>query len=187
MKLFTAILTAGLVLTTGIVFAQTDPIGKVDTVTLYVETLAEGKWQISAHVFNDENIAAIDIPIKYTAGIAKLKVDSVSFVGTRMENFDMKNSPIDTTGQMMRFGGIAYMSPKKPPMPPGNGEIARIYISAVGDKKPGPFAVDTTTYPPNAVKMMLVDENAKTIIPALKIIAVEKSEGKAETKKKSDK
>ena len=186
MKLFTAILTAGLVMASGIVFAQADPIGAVDTVTLYVETLAEGKWKISAHVFNDENIAGIDIPIKYTAGIAKLKVDSVSFIGTRMENFDMKSTPIDTAGQMMRFGGLAYMSPNKPPMKPGNGEIARIYISTIGGKKPGPFAVDTTTFPP-AVKMMLVDENAKPLTPALKIVTVEPKKEKAEKKKKSDK
>lgn len=162
------ILVFGLFLLTGVVSAQNDPIGTIDTVSLFVENLGEGQWLVSAHVWNDENIAAIDIPIKYSAGMTKLIVDSVSFIGTRIENFAMKNYAVDTTNQIMHFGGFAYLSPDMPPMAPGSGEVARIYISVSGDEKAKAFAVDTTTYGTNST-LTLVDENAKSIIPALKI------------------
>jgi len=168
LKHFTMFVAAGLFIMAAMASAQNDPIGKVDTVTLYVSALSEGKWMISAHVWNDEELAAIDIPIKYTAGMAKLIVDSVSFVGTRCEGFEQKHSQVDTLGQKMHFGGFAYMSPNKPPLAVGKGEIGRVYISAYGDKKPGAFAVDTATVAPNST-LMLVDKNAKVIVPALKI------------------
>ncbi|MDD4050770.1 MAG: hypothetical protein PHR28_02570 [candidate division Zixibacteria bacterium] len=167
-KLVVACIAMGLCLTAGVAFAQDDPIGKVDTVSLYVETIADGKWMVSAHVWNDEELAAIDIPLKYTAGIAKIFVDSVVFKGTRIEGFALKSSQVDTVKQIMDVGGIAFMDPVKPPLPVGKGEVARIFLSAKGEKKPGAFAIDTTAYPPNS-SLMLVDVNAKTIVPALKI------------------
>lgn len=180
----TASLIAGLLALAGTALAQEDAIGKTDTVTLVVDSPEPGKWVISASIWNDEDLAAIDIPIKYTAGIAPLKIDSVSYAGTRMEFFAQKYNPIDTANQTMHFGGFAYMGPDKPPMAPGSGEVARIYISAAGDKKPGVFAVDTCFMAPNST-LMLVDKNAKIIIPALKII--DKADAKKEKEKKDKK
>jgi len=185
-KVLKTVFAVGLILLAGNLMAQDDPLGKIDTVTLVVDNPAEGQWVISAHVWNDEEIAAIDIPIKFTAGIARLMVDSISYAGTRMEYFAQKYNPIDTAKQIMHFGGFAYMGPDKPPMAPGSGEVARVYISATGDKKPGVFAVDTTFMEPNST-LMLVDKNAKIIVPALKIINqadMEKGEKKEEKAKK---
>ena len=165
-------------------FGQNDPIGKVDTVTLKVHSLGNGKWMVSANVWNDEELAAVDIPIRYTAGMAKVVVDSVSFAGTRMEKFAQKASQVDTTGQMLHFGGLAYMSTEQPPMAIGNGELARVYFSlkdASDAKKPGPFAIDTCTMAPSN-SMMLVDKNAKSIIPALKIINTSSPSGEEKGK-----
>ena len=56
-------------------------------------------------------------------------------------------------------------------MKAGSGEMARIYFSLKGEgdeRKAGNFAVDSTTVPP-ANSLMLVDVNAKTIVPYLKI------------------
>jgi hypothetical protein len=167
-KRLVACMAVGLCLTAGVAFAQDDPLGKVDTVSLFVETLADGKWMVSAHVWNDEELAAIDIPLKYTAGVAKIVVDSVSFAKTRVEGFALKSPQVDTAKQTMDVGLLAFMDPVKPPLPVGKGEVARIYFSVRGDKKPGPFAVDTTAYS-SANTLMLVDVNAKTIIPVLRI------------------
>ncbi len=179
--LTTAILVAGLCLTAAAVSAQTDPIGKVDTVSLFLENTGEGKWMISAHVWNDEELAAIDIPVEYTAGIAKLGVDSVSYAGARIEYFTHKFNPTDSAGQTVRIGGLARMNPNKPLLAPGSGEIARVYISSRDKREPGIFAADSTTLPPNGT-LMLVDKNAKSIIPVLKIVTV-KPEKKAEKTK----
>jgi hypothetical protein len=187
-KVTTTVLIAGLLLLTGAASAQQDPLGKTDTVTLAIEKLQPGKWVVIASVWNDEEIAAIDIPIKYTAGVARLNIDSVSYAGTRMEYFAQKYNPIDTANQIMHFGGFAYMGPDKPPMAPGSGEVARVYISVIGDKKPGVFAVDTCFMAPNS-SLMLVDKNAKIIVPALKILDkadVEKKEKKEKKKETTD-
>lgn len=171
-KLSVTLLLTTLVLLAASAYAQNDATGKVDTVTLKVQTLDANKWMVTAFVWNDEELAAVDIPIRYTAGMTKVMVDSVSFKGTRMEKFAQKYFPIDTAGQMMHFGGLAYMSPEQPPLVVGSGEMARVYFSLKnesGAKKPGPFAIDTCTMAPNS-SLMLVDKNAKIIVPALKII-----------------
>ncbi len=183
LRVITTVFITGLFLLVGAVSAQQDPIGKIDTVTLVVDNPAPGNWIITASVWNDEEIAAIDIPIKYTAGMAKLRVDSVAYGGTRMEFFAQKYNPIDTANQIMHFGGFAYMGPDKPPMAPGDGVVAKIYISAYGEKKPGAFAVDTCYMEPNST-LMLVDKNAKIIIPALKIMDAKDAKGKEEKAKK---
>ncbi len=164
-------------------WAQNDPIGKTDTVTLVVETIQPGKWVITTSVWNDEELGGIDVPIKYTAGIATLGVDSVVFTGTRMEKFAKTYNQVDTVNQMMHFGGFPYMSPNQPPMPAGDGEMARVYISVTGDKKPSAFAVDTTTMKPNN-SLMLVDKSAKIIIPAVKIVYADKQKTEEAEKKK---
>ncbi len=164
-------------------WAQNDPNGKTDTVTLVVETIQPGKWVITTSIWNDEDLGGVDIPIKYTAGVATLGVDSVVFTGTRMENFAKTYNQVDTVNQMMHFGGFPYMAPNQPPMPPGNGEMARVYISVTGDKKPSAFAVDTVTMKPNN-SLMLVDKNAKIIVPALKIVYADKQKSENAEKKK---
>jgi hypothetical protein len=151
--------------------AQNDPFGKTDTLTLAVQDMGNNSWMVTGYLWHDEDLAALDVPIKYTAGIAKLMVDSVSFEGGRMDYFAMKQHQVDTTGQTMHIGGFAYLGSDKPPLAPGNGEMFKIYFSTIGDKKAGVFAVDTTFYPP-ASTMQLVSKDAKSIIPALKIIAV---------------
>jgi len=187
-KLSIIFFMAALVLLSVCAFGQNDPIGKVDTVTLKVQALGADKWMVSAFVWNDEELAAIDVPIRYTAGMVKVMVDSVSFKGSRVEKFAQLYSPIDTAAQMMHFGGLAYMSPEQPPLAVGNGEMARIYFSlknASEAKKPGPFAIDTCTMAPNN-SLMLVDKNAKIIVPALKIINAAAPAGK-EVKKAAPK
>lgn len=167
----------------GSALSQNDPIGEIDTVTVVVEPLDAGSWVVTTHVWNDEEIGGVGIPLKYSAGVATLNFDSISYAGTRMETFAKQYHQVDTANQMVHFGGFPYMAPNQPPMPPGSGEMARFYISVVGDKKPGPFAVDTVTMKPNN-SLMLVDRNAKSIKPALKIIYMEKGKKEEAEKKK---
>lgn len=157
--------------------AQTDPYGKIDTLNLVVKQLSETSWLVSTQIWNDEELSAFDISVKYTAGIARLVVDSASFDNTRVSYFAWKSHQVDTTGQTINFGGVAAMGPDKPPLGPGVGEISRFYISAVGDKKPGPFAVDTTIFK-NKNKLMLISKDATSIVPTVKIITLKEGEKK---------
>ncbi|MEZ5360159.1 MAG: hypothetical protein R3F48_15185 [Candidatus Zixiibacteriota bacterium] len=162
-----------LALLCGSAFAQSDNMGVVDTLTLTVEKYAPNKWVVKADFWNDEEIAAFDIPLKYTAGMTKLTVDSVSHAGTRVDYFAQKYQQVDTTGQMMHFGGLAYIGSDKPPLAPGSGEIGRVYISTAGGANADNIVVDTVFFAPNN-KMLFVDRNAKAIIPALIIQTAKK-------------
>lgn len=157
----------------GAALAQQDNMGKVDTLTLMVDNYAPNKWVVTAHLWNDEEIAAFDIPIKYSAGMTKLGVDSITFAGSRADYFAQKYTQVDTTGQMMHFGGLAYMGSDKPPLAPGEGSIGRVFISTMGGAEADAMVVDTVFFAPNN-KLMFVDRNAKSIIPAVKIAEVEK-------------
>ncbi len=169
-KTFAAI---GLLITLmcGGALAQVDNMGTVDTLTLVVDNYSPNKWVVTANLWNDEEIAAFDIPLKYSAGMAKLLVDSVTYTDTRADYFAQKYTQVDTTGQMMHFGGLAYMGSDKPPLSPGNGKIGQVFISVMGNGEPGAFKVDTVFFQPNN-KLMMVDRNAKTIIPVVKIETV---------------
>ncbi len=172
----------GVVFMAGNVLAQSDPMGAADTVTLVITELEKGRWMIAAHVFNDEELAAIDIPLKYTAGIAKVKLDSMTYDQGRIGFFAYKFDQKDSLSQTVRFGGLAYLNPNNPALEAGSGEVGRAYLSVQGGKEPGPFAADTITLPPNAV-LMLVDKGATSIIPVLKISTIKpekatKNEGK---------
>jgi len=162
------IMSISLLIFTGGVIAQSDVFDAVDTVTLAVEELEKGKWVIIVSLMNDEELAAIDIPVRYTAGIAKVKLDSMTYSKGRIDFFAYKFETKDSLNQVVRFGGLAYLNPKNPPLEPGSGEIGRAYVSVHGDREPGPFGVDTITVPPNA-SLMLVHKNARNIIPHLKI------------------
>jgi hypothetical protein len=175
------LLLAGMCLLFGSSWSQNDPVGKIDTVTIVVEPLDEDSWVITTHVWNDEELGGFGIPLKYTAGVAALNVDSVSYEGTKTKEYFELFYQVDTANQMIHFGGVTRMAAGPPPMPAGGGTMGRIFVSALGDKKPGPFAVDTVTMKPNN-KLMLVDKNAKSIWPALKIVYPEK--GKEEKAKK---
>lgn len=169
MKSLTLLLAVALILMAGAASAQDNPIGKADTVTLVIDQVAEAKWKITANVWNDEEIAAIDIPLKYSAGVIPLQIDSVSFADTRIDYFAQKYFQVDTTGQTMHLGGLAYMGSDKPPLAPGSGTVGYIFISPMSDKIPSTIAVDTCFFAPNN-KLMLVDRDAKTIVPVVKII-----------------
>jgi hypothetical protein len=172
-KLLTVLLLTGFcIILTSAASAQNDPFGKADTISLKVENIAERKWKVTAYIWNDEEIAAIYVPLKFTAGVARINIDSVSYKGTLIEDFAQLYNTVDTANQIVLLGGLPMgfdpVSAQNPPLGPGAGEIARIYVSAPGEKKLGPFAVDTATVAPNN-QMMLVNKEAKTILPAFSI------------------
>ena len=135
---------------------------------------------ISVYLFNDEDIAALDIPLKYSAGVAKVTLDSISYADSRIEYFGQKYKPLENDMQTLRFGGIE-IGPKAKPLPPGNGLIGKGYLSVEKGRTVNMITVDTATVKP-AATMMLSDVNAYTIIPALKIKNVSASK-KAENKR----
>lgn len=111
--------------------APVEKISKHDSVTISVEP-APGKNQVRIDVFvvNTEPVAGLPMPLKVTApGQTKMKFDSVSYAGGRVEYFQLKSQNADTSNQTLLLGLIADLSGSKPPLAPGRGKALSIFYS----------------------------------------------------------
>lgn len=73
-------------------------------------------------VSNDKELAALDIPLKFSDGVTLKEVD---FTGTRVEYFDLKAAMIDNENQTVVLGLLPQISPvEKPNLEAGDGVVA---------------------------------------------------------------
>lgn len=146
-------------------FAQKDPFGKPDTCRIVVfQDEKSNQAMASVSVFNDEDIAAMTLPLRYGNGKSPIKCDSITFRKTRTELFDMKSKLIDTLHQTVLIGLISDMSGNKPPMKKGDGEVAKLYFTLPKGAKFQDVLIDTTWIKPfNMLK--LVTPDVKGIYP----------------------
>ena len=119
----------------------------------------------SVSVFNDEDLAAMTLAFRFGNGKTPIRCDSVSFRGTRTEDFAMKTQFVDTVLQTVLIGLISDMSGSKPPLEKGNGEVARMYFTFPKNQKFQDFFLDTTWIKPFNV-LKFVTPNVKGIYPA---------------------
>jgi len=145
--------------------------GKMDT--CYIEiTQNKDKLVAKVSIFNDQKLAGAAIPIKYGDGKSPLKVDSVSFLKTRVEGFAWKHggfqeqTVLNDSMQAVLIGLIANLGGPQPPLDKGNGPVAYIHFSLKTDK-PYTVNLDTTSIPPNNT-LMLVDPEAQVVPSAFK-------------------
>jgi len=163
----TILFTCGILLVAGGLMAQIDETGVIDTMYLEPYQIDANNWGINISLFNDEEIIAISMPIKFAAGETKLVADSAVFTGGRCEEFRVKTSRPDTVTQCITIGLINDIGINVPPMKPGNGRIATVFISALDG---GPIAdmlvIDSTTTPPGN-SMQMVKPPVEEVVPAL--------------------
>lgn len=75
-------------------------------------------------VSNDKELAALDIPLKFSEGVTLKEVD---FEGTRVEYFDLKAAMIDNENQTVVIGLLPQISPvEKPYLEAGDGVVANL-------------------------------------------------------------
>ena len=75
-------------------------------------------------VANDDGVIAIDIPLKYSAGVT---LKEVNFEGTRVDYFDLKIAKIDNDKHTVVIGLIHQLSPvAKQPLTAGEGPVANL-------------------------------------------------------------
>nr|MBN2276866.1 hypothetical protein [candidate division Zixibacteria bacterium] len=169
-----------LVLCTGL-FAQDDKYGKIDTVYAEPYQIDAKNWAINVSMVNDEEIIAISIPLTFSSGKTKIVADSTIFKGGVAQDFRVKYARVDTTTQCLTIGLIADVGVSVPPIPPGKGRVATIFISALDDSDIGPLKVDSTTTPPGN-NLQLVTPPTEGIVPVFVVLdgsKATKSEGKA--------
>jgi hypothetical protein len=163
----------------GSAFAQKDDDGAVDTIYAESYRIDDKTWAINVSVFNDEEILAISLPMKFSAGTTKIYADSTVFTGGRVEHFRVKNARSDSATQCVTIGLINDIGVSVPPMAPGKGRIATIFISSIDGSKVEALDVDTTTTPPGN-SMQMVKPKVIEIIPAFVYKATETKAEKEE-------
>ena len=67
----TILFACGMLLMAGSLLAQTDKTGVVDTMYIEPYQIDANNWAINVSLFNDEEIIAISMPMKFSAGETK--------------------------------------------------------------------------------------------------------------------
>lgn len=141
-------------------FAQ-DP-GAPDTVRVFTATgYPGGKVVLSVTGFNDENLAALQIPLKFPS--ASLVADSVSYVGSRLAGAPIQPVSIDSIEQTLSFGAV-YFNP--PYVGSGDGLLGKVYFSIKPTAVAETVIIDTVIRPPSV--LTFTDPSANEWIPKFK-------------------
>lgn len=117
---------------------------KIDSLMIEnLEVATTGPVQVGIHFFNDEELAALTIPVRLVGG--GYTIDSVSFTDSRIDYLKMRPVTIQEDKKSVVFGAIcmteAYIQP-------GNGLAATLYLSPDGSGAGEPVVVDTVTVGP---------------------------------------
>lgn len=157
--------------------AQDDKFGAVDTVFIEPYKIDALNWGINVSLFNDEEIIALSLPLTFSDGKNRIVADSTIFTGGLVEKFKVKEARSDTAMQCLTIGLINDIGVSVPPLPPGRGRIATVFVSSIDKKEISSLKVDTTTTPPSNT-LLLVKQPSDPLVPALVIKAPAKSEKK---------
>jgi len=145
--------------------AQRDDFGAVDTIIAEAYQIDAKTWAVNISLFNDEEILAISLPMKFSAGKTRILADSTIFKGGRVEHFRVKTARADTATQCLTIGLINDIGISVPPVAPGRGRIATVFVSSTDGNPVENLMVDTTTTPPGNI-LQMVKPKVEEIIPA---------------------
>ncbi|PKK83442.1 MAG: hypothetical protein CVT49_08460 [candidate division Zixibacteria bacterium HGW-Zixibacteria-1] len=168
--------------------AQDDQYGMIDTIYAEPYQIDAKNWAVNVSMFNDEEILALSVPLVFNAGKTAIVADSTIFKGGVAEAFRVKHARVDTSTQCVTIGLIADVGISVPPIPPGKGRVATIFLSALDKSEFKLLSVDTTTTPPGN-NLQLVKPPTEGIVPAFVVkkadkVEKEKMEEKAKVEKK---
>jgi hypothetical protein len=153
------IMLAGSVLTVGMAAANDDNLP--DTLKIdKIEVEKGGPAVVKVEFVNDEELAALTIPLAVVGGL--YKIDSVSFTGSRVEYLKMRPVTIAEDKSKVVFGAICMTEDY---IPAGKGLMATIFLSPskVVSPKADFVVIDTTTIGP--ASMMFTKISSASFIP----------------------
>ncbi|OGC94416.1 MAG: hypothetical protein A2142_07235 [candidate division Zixibacteria bacterium RBG_16_48_11] len=139
------------ILLISLVFLLTSPSlaqdpGVSDTVRISSATgTPGGKVILSVTGYNDEDLAAVLIPLRFPS--SSLVAESISYIGSRLSGASIQPVFIDSTNQTLSFGGVYFGAP----LPPGDGLFAKIYFSIKSDAVAETVVIDTLFSPPSVL------------------------------------
>jgi hypothetical protein len=114
----------------------------------YTESVMAAKgssFPVKVFVNNIDTLAGMQVPIYYRSEDVDLKCDSVSFAGSRCEDFALNDSKIEPVGKTVYFCfiNIVDASQSVQPLLPGDGLVATLWFTAPEDIKSGKVLLDS--------------------------------------------
>jgi hypothetical protein len=119
--------------------------------------LKAGKTAVRIEFVNDQDLAALTIPIVVKGG--GVKVDSLSFAGSRVEYIKTRPVTIKDNGRVV-FGVICMTEEY---IGPGRGLMATLYLTVPDSLKAEQIKIDTTTIHP--ANLLFTKSNSASFIP----------------------
>jgi len=107
---------------------------------------------------NVNPIRAFSLPMKFVAGSESVRIDSVSFAGTRAAHYrlaDYKLYPKRNAVMIMMLS--PFKDSANQDLQPGTGEIARIFMSAKGEFPKDSLRMGPIKLPPDNKLMFVTD------------------------------
>jgi|WetSurMetagenome_2_1015567.scaffolds.fasta_scaffold32600_2 hypothetical protein len=137
-----------------------DP-GHPDTMYIgSVSTTAGHKAVVSVNIYNDEELAALTVPLHWDS--PAITLDSVSFAGSRIAYIASKPVSIYNGTQGVVFGCIVFVEAN---IPSGNGLAATLYFN-IPTGTPDQFVhIDTTTIDP--ANPLFTNPDASSFVPII--------------------
>jgi hypothetical protein len=117
------------------------------------------KLMVPVYLHNITTLAAFSIPLKFDPDV--FMCDSVSFAETRVEYINLVQYNIDTAAGQVLFGMVVFLEEH---LAPGDGEIAKLYMSVLPEAEDQVTIIDTAFYPP-AGEFLLFDPASEDIVP----------------------
>lgn len=131
--------------------------------TVYVESTSGfpgTQVSVAVNFKNDEELAGMSAGLTWSS--ADVYLDSVSFVGSRVEHISTLLATINNVGRNLKLGVLRI--PPEPLVPVGSGLWCRLWFTINPMAAPGIVEIDSTFIPPG-VELIFNDEMANTIYP----------------------
>lgn len=119
--------------------------------------LKAGKTTVQIEFVNDQELAALTIPIVVKGG--GVKVDSLSFAGSRVEYIKTRPVTVKENGRVI-FGVICMTEDY---IAPGRGLMATLFLSVPDSLKAEQIKIDTTTIHP--ANLLFTKSNSSSFVP----------------------
>lgn len=149
MKNVCLIIFSLLVFTPNFLFAQSDPFGEPDTLRITtIEVNPYSSFSIPVHLFNDEALMGLTIPILLTNEISGILIDSVLFNLERIGNCHFYNAQINSNRRSVLIGIIPSLDSSDIDFESGEGAIFEIYCSVGEINVPLIDTITTRSLPP---------------------------------------
>ncbi|MCK4403486.1 MAG: hypothetical protein KAW02_00220 [candidate division Zixibacteria bacterium] len=166
-KLFFLIFLALLVLPLNATLVLADDPGNPDTcrVECLDITLPEQQVVIGVSVYNDGDLGGLVVPLIFGYPPLDVVCDSVSFVGTRVEDAEYLGSRIDTANYKLFFYTVYIDSA----LTSGNGIVANLYFTTgLTWDSTSCLQIDTTFFPPTTVLEFSPRASGQALYPEYK-------------------